>query len=117
MSVQIATANRLSDGVVVYLGYDGDWTRHIDDARIAEHDDDIAELQLEAESSSLVVGAYLIEAEVTLPEGSNRSVSPLRYKERIRAFGPSIHPAFAKKDVPAHFDPRADVSAVFMNGI
>ena len=77
----------------------------------------IAELKLEAEAAREVVGAYLIEAEVSLPEGRGRVITPLVYKERIRAFGPSVHPAFAKKVVPEHFDPRADASAVFMNGI
>jgi len=117
MSVQIATANRLTDGIVVFLGYDGEWTRHVDDARIAERDDDIAELQTEADASPSVVGAYLIEAEIRLPEGQSRIIEPLSYKERIRAYGPSIHPAFAKKAMSSHFDPRTDVSAVFMNGI
>ncbi|MEQ8320056.1 MAG: DUF2849 domain-containing protein [Rhodospirillales bacterium] len=117
MSVQLATANRLSDGIVVFLGYDGEWTRHIDDARIAEREDDIAELIAEAEASQSVVGAYLIEADVRVPEGRARVVTPTTYREQIRAFGPSIHPAFAKKMVPEHFDPRTDVSAVFMNGI
>lgn len=117
MSIRIATANRLTDGIVVFLGYDGEWTRHVDDARIAERDDDVAELELEAETAAEVVGAYLIEVEVSSPEGRGRVVSPLVYKERIRSFGPSVHPAFAKKVMPEHFDPRADASAVFMNGI
>lgn len=117
MSVTIATANRLTDGAVVFLGYDGEWTRHVDDARVAERDEDIDELRAEAEASANVVGAYLIEADIRLPEGQGRVVEPLSYKERIRAFGPSIHPAFAKKSAPQHFDPRTDVSAVFMNGI
>jgi len=41
MTLQVATANRLSDGIVVFLGYDGEWSRHVDDARIAERDDDM----------------------------------------------------------------------------
>lgn len=117
MTVQIATANRLTDGIVVFMGYDGEWTRHIDDARIAEREDDVAELMTEVQESPSVVGAYLIEAEVRAPEGGVRSVFPQSYREQIRAFGPSIHPAFAKKMVPTHFDPSTDVSAVFMNGI
>lgn len=117
MSVQIATANRLTDGIVVFLGYDGEWTRHIDEARIAEREDDIVELLGEAEASTSVVDAYLIEADIRTPEGRSRMVYPQSYREQIRAFGPSIHPAFAKKMVPEHFDPRTDVSAVFMNGI
>ena len=117
MALQVATANRLSDGIVVFLGYDGEWTRHVDDARIAERDDDVAELLSEAEAEPSVVGPYLIDVEVRSPEGLGRTVRPETYRERIRAFGPSIHPAFAKKMVPEHFDPRTDVSAVFMNGI
>lgn len=117
MSVQIATANRLTDGIVVFLGYDGEWTRHIDDARIAEREDDVAELLTEAEASTSVVGAYLIDADIRSPEGQRRIICPQSYREQIRAFGPSIHPAFAKKAMPEHFDPRTDVSAVFMNGI
>ncbi len=117
MSVQIATANRLTDGIVVFLGYDGEWTCHIDEARVAEREDDIAELLAEAEASASVVGAYLIEADIRAPEGRGRMIHPQSYREQIRAFGPSIHPAFAKKMVPEHFDPRTDVSAVFMNGI
>ncbi len=117
MTLQVATANRLSDGIVVFLGYDGEWTRHIDDARIAERDDDVAELLSEAEAEASVVGPYLIDVDVRSPEGLGRTVRPETYRERIRAFGPSTHPAFAKKMVPEHFDPRTDVSAVFMNGI
>lgn len=117
MTMQIATANRLTDGIVVFLGYDGEWTRHIDDARIAERDDDIAEMRIEAEAEPSVVGAYLTVADVVLTGESRRTIVPKSYKERIRAFGPSIHPAFAKKLAPEHFDPRTDASAVFMNGI
>jgi hypothetical protein len=117
MSVQIATANRLMDGIGVFLGYDGEWTRHIDDARIAELEDDIVEIQAEAEASKSVVGAYLIDADVRIPEGGKRIVSPLSYREQIRAYGPSTHPAFAKKMAPEHFDPSTDVSAIFMNGM
>jgi hypothetical protein len=117
VTLQIATANRLTDGIVVYLGYDGEWTRHIDEARVAEREDDIADLLIEAKAAAAVVGAYLIDAEIHLSEESSRTIRPQSYRERIRAFGPSIHPAFAKKMVPEHFDPRTDVSAVFMNGI
>ncbi len=117
MTLQVATANRLSDGIVVFLGYDGEWSRHVDDARIAERDDDIAELLSEAEAAEAFFCHYLITVEVRSQEGLGCSVRPETYKERIRAYGPSIHPAFAKKMVPEHFDPSTDVSAVFMNGI
>ncbi len=117
MTAQIATANRLTDGLVVFLGYDGKWTKDIEDARVAEREDDLADLLSEAEAARDVVGAYLIDIEVRSPEAAARAIYPLRYRERIRAFGPSIHPAFARKQVAEHFDPRTDVSAIFMNGI
>ncbi len=117
MAPQVATANRLTDGIVVFLGYDGEWTRHIDEARIAERDDDIADLLQEAEAEASVVGVYLIDVDVRSHEGLGRTVRPESYKERIRAYGPSTHPAFAKKMIPEHFDPRTDASCVFMNGI
>ena len=117
MTAQIITANKLSDGTVVFLGYDGSWTRHVDDARVAERDEDIADMEIEAGASAEIVDLYLIDVDVRSAEGSGRFIRPVQYRERIRAFGPSIHPAFAKKMVPEHFDPRTDVSAVFMNGI
>tara|TARA_R110001599_G_scaffold85916_1_gene230611 strand:+ start:7464 stop:7817 length:354 start_codon:yes stop_codon:yes gene_type:complete len=117
MTAQIATANRLTDGLVVFLGYDGEWSKDIEDARIAEREDDLADLLCEAEATRDVVGAYLIDIEVQVPETGARVLYPLRYRERIRAYGPSIHPAFARKQVAKHFDPSTDVSAIFMNGI
>lgn len=117
MSIQIATANRLTDGAVVFLGYDGLWTRRIDEARLAEREDDLAELQREATSSDECVGAYLIDVEVRLAEGAGRYVCPTKFKERIRAFGPTTHPTFATKLVPEHFEMNADVSTAFANGI
>lgn len=117
MSAQIATANRLLDGAVVFLGYDGQWTRRIDDARVAEQEDDIADLESEAAASAECVGAYLIDVEVRSAEGSNRFVRPAKYRERIRAFGPTTHPSFATKLVPEHFEMRADVSTAFADGI
>lgn len=117
MTIQIMTANKLSDGTVVFLGYDGEWTRFVDDARIAERDEDVAEMETESAQSSEVVDPYLVDVEVRAVEGSGRFIKPTQYRERIRAFGPSTHPAFAKKLVPDHFDPRADASSVFMSGI
>lgn len=117
MTAQVMTANKLSDGIVVFLDYDGTWTRHIDDARVAEREEDFADMQAEAAESTEVVDPYLIDVEVRSAEGSSRFIKPTQYRERIRAFGPSTHPAFAKKPVPDHFDPRADASSVFMSGI
>ena len=36
MSLQVVTANRLEDGLVVFLTSDGSWSENINDARTAE---------------------------------------------------------------------------------
>jgi hypothetical protein len=117
MTAQIMTANKLSDGIVVFLAYDGTWTRYIDDARVAEREEDFADMEAEAAQSIEVVDPYLIDVEVSATEGIGRFIRPTKYRERIRAFGPSTHPAFAKKLVPDHFRSRTDASSIFMNGI
>ena len=117
MTTQIMTANKLSDGTVVFLGYDGEWTRFVDDARIAEREEDVSDMEAESSQSGEIVDPYFIDVEVHAVEGSDRFIKPTQYRERIRAFGPSTHPAFAKKLIPDHFDPNADASSVFMKGI
>lgn len=117
MSIQVATANRLRDGAVVFLGYDGQWTHRIDDARLAEREDDLAEIAAEAAASSECVGAYMIDVDVRLAEGAGRFIRPTKYREQIRAFGPTTHPTFATKLVPGHFDLNEDVSTARAEGI
>ena len=117
MNGQVATANRLTDGIVVFMGYDGEWTTDINAARVAERPEDLDELVSEAETSPAAVGAYMIDVDVAAEEQLGRRLTPTKYRERIRAFGPSIHPAFAKAKVQGHFDPKADVSGVFLNGL
>ena len=41
----VVTANRLIDGIVVYLATDGGWTEEIGRARIAETEDEIKALE------------------------------------------------------------------------
>ena len=86
---RIATANRLHDGLVVFLDQDGDWTRDLRAARIAHDDAQAAELETEAETAvatNLVVGAYLIEVEARNGSG----FVPVAHRERIRIGGPTV---------------------------
>ena len=88
MPAQIVTANRLRDGAVVYLSQDGEWSKRIDGAAVAEIEADAAALLAAAEgavAAQQVVGPYLIA--VLRAEGR---VEPARYRERLRAEGPSI---------------------------
>lgn len=65
----VITANLLRDGMVVYLCRDG-WSRHLEDARVAETDEEIKALDAHGardEAGQIVVGPYTFE--VTLENG------------------------------------------------
>lgn len=85
---QVATANRLRDGAVVYLTADGRWSTSFADSAVAR-DAAVADRLLatanQAAADQVVVGPYLIE--VVLRGGR---FEPLGTRERIRALGPSI---------------------------
>ena len=91
MSTQVLTANRLSDGLVVYLGSDDRWIEVISDAAISRSDSDETRL-LKVGSRSVaarqVVDPYLIEVR---EEGC--LIRPVRFREAIRAGGPTIETA------------------------
>jgi hypothetical protein len=93
MADRIVTANRLDDGLVVYLnGASGGagWSGRIGDARVARAEEDAAALLAEAEGPGQavrVVDPYLIE--VTRAGAVPRPVS---HREAIRARGPTVRP-------------------------
>lgn len=84
---QAVTANRLSDGLVVFLAADGGWSTGIGDAAVAPGGPEADALLARAEADAdraVVVGPYLI----ALEDAETRT--PAVYRERIRAFGPSV---------------------------
>ena len=88
MGQQMITANRLSDGAVVFLAAGGRWTERFADGRVASNEAEAGALQQIAEAAvtcAEVVAPYLID--VGEIEGR---LQPTRYRERIRAEGPSI---------------------------
>ena len=94
MADRIVTANRLRDGLVVYLNGAG-WSERIDDARVARAEEDAAALLARAEGPGQavrVVDPYLIE--VTREEAVPRPVSR---REAIRALGPTVRPDLGKQ--------------------
>jgi Protein of unknown function (DUF2849) len=87
MALQMLTANRLTDGTVVFRAADGRWVEQVAEGHVVEEAAAPALLK-EGEAAvarAEVVGPYLID--VALADG--RPV-PLRYRERIRADGPSV---------------------------
>ncbi len=88
MTKQVVTANRLGDGLVVYLTGDDGWSEDLQDAAVADDDQASAALQARGdagEAAQLVVEPYLID--VVDVDGDTM---PARYRELIRAAGPSV---------------------------
>jgi len=116
MAQQVITANRLNDGLVVFLAEDGSWVDSILDAQMLSEGTELYNrlaLANAAEQAQIVVGPYEIEVTET-EEGDLR---PVRYRERIRAYGPSTHADFARHDIPGHLSHPDDVSPVYFNGV
>lgn len=86
---KVVTANDLRGGHVVYLTAAGEWSPQIGAAELLTDEAD-AELRLLGAigQSGEVVGAYLadVRAGASGPE-------PTHFRERFRAFGPSIRPS------------------------
>jgi hypothetical protein len=98
--VSVLTANRLQDGIVVYLAADGGWVESIEGAVIARSADEARSLQAQGArdaARNVVVEPYLAE----VAEAGGRAV-PARMRERVRVEGPSV-----LGDVPGYVSPRA----------
>lgn len=82
--MKLLTANRLSDGRVIYLGADDATVEAIDDAHILDADTADIALALAQSRAAVFVNPYLIEVEGRAPSGRDR------LKESIRSVGPSV---------------------------
>ncbi|RZJ96167.1 MAG: DUF2849 domain-containing protein [Brevundimonas sp.] len=82
--MKIVTANRLSDGRVIYVGANDQPVEHISQAAV--FDDEGAEFALAAAQANpgVFVGPYIFETEGHIPSGRDR------LKERIRSAGPTV---------------------------
>ncbi|WIM14236.1 DUF2849 domain-containing protein [Enhydrobacter sp.] len=82
--LQIASANRLADGMVVFLDEAGQWTGRLDRAAVAR-DRRAAEILLERArvESFTVVDPFL----VAVVEDEAGHIEPLSLREKIRASG------------------------------
>ena len=85
---KLLTANRLIDGVTVYLTSNGSWSMHLQDAwRIEAAGEELDHAEAygrAAEARNIIVAPYLIDA-LDQP-----AVAPARLRERIRAEGPTV---------------------------
>lgn len=114
---QVITANHLRGGDVVYYAQGGQWSVWIDDALVA-HSTEAAEALLQDAKQSvaagIVVEPFLIEVE---PDEESGRIVPSRYREKIRAAGPSTHPAFGKQAGQHASLELEDVSHAYANGV
>lgn len=98
---QVVIANRLSDGLVVFLAAapgarQGEWKLALAEASLASDDARAQELLAlgvaSAKERHQVVEPYLIEVEQT-----RDGLVPTVYRERIRCFGPTVRPDLGKQ--------------------
>lgn len=85
---QLVTANRLRDGIVVFLTRSGQWSETIDEAALAQEPQAAAALEARAkedEKATIVTGAYLIDA-----ERRDGRVRASHIRERMRTLGPTV---------------------------
>ena len=91
-TLQALTANRLSDGVVVFWSH-GQWAERFPDAELFT--DPVPAEPVLAQAKALpreLVEPYLID--IRLDDGQP---VPVSYRERVRALGPTIHPDMGKQ--------------------
>ncbi|PWW03884.1 uncharacterized protein DUF2849 [Hoeflea marina] len=94
MTAKVLTANRLTDGISVWLSASGNWETRLSESFVARHDEAVAALVAagdKALADNRVVDVNIIDVEETAT-----GIRALRLRERIRADGPSIDYA------PAH---------------
>ena len=80
----IVTANRTSDGVVIYRTLSKDWSTELSDAAVVRTADDARALWAEAMADDLgAVGSYIAPVEI----GSDGTIAPGNFRETIRLRG------------------------------
>jgi hypothetical protein len=96
--LSVLTANRLADGIVVFLDFEGAWSETLAEAVMARSPDEVRALEdrgAHDAARNLVVEPYLVEVRETAG-----GLVPARTRERVRVGGPSI-----LDDVPGYVSP------------
>ncbi len=88
MPFRALTANRLDDGRVVYLTPLGGWSERLNEAALAA--DEAGAEALLARGRAQAAAARVVEPYLIEVVESDGLVAPLRYREAIRARGPSV---------------------------
>ena len=92
---EIVIANRLRDGLVVFMGIEKKWVERAEDCAPAEDAEAAAELMAISEppeTNQEVIGASLIEV-----EDRDGVLTPIKMREAIRAKGPTVRKDLGKQ--------------------
>ena len=97
----ILTANRLADGAVVFLDFEGAWSEALAEAAVAHAPDEVRALEDRGAydaARNLLVEPYLVAV-----HAHGGRLTPIRHRERVRAAGPSM-----LAGVPGYVAPGAE---------
>lgn len=92
---QVISANRLADGIVVFYCGPSAWGEYIDAAQVltSVSELDVALLNAAADvRANIIVDPYAFDV-----HDEHGRITPTHLRERIRAFGPSVHPDLGKQ--------------------
>jgi hypothetical protein len=92
---RVVIANRLRDGIVVFLGSEGRWVEHVEACSPASDADEAAkllDLARQAEAAQEVVDPDLIDV-----EQRDGVLTPIKMREAIRAKGPTVRRDLGKQ--------------------
>lgn len=93
--MKVITANRLIDGEVVFQAANGTWAELIGEAAVLTEKDAVA-AALAAAARSVADRIIVDPYEIDVIETGGR-LEPSRFREKIRAAGPTTHPALGKQ--------------------
>ncbi|WP_099866515.1 DUF2849 domain-containing protein [Pararhizobium haloflavum] len=94
-TLKALTANRLSDGIAVWLGADGGWHESLDEAFVARHEAAVSGLH-DAEKVAALDNQVVDVAVIDVEEREGHLYA-LRLRERIRALGPTVRSDLGKQ--------------------
>ncbi|MEK7266660.1 MAG: DUF2849 domain-containing protein [Pseudomonadota bacterium] len=89
--MKAVTANRLSDGAVIYVGADGAMVERFDHALLFDGVDADEALASVLTQTTIIASAYLIDANAAGPAGREA------LRESIRRNGPTVRPDLGKQ--------------------
>lgn len=98
---KVLTANRLSDGIAVWLDANGEWSEDLQSALVVRHAE--AEASLEEIGKRDFSANKVVDVNIVDVAEADGRLWPTRLRERIRAAGPTIQYAAGFKPADADF--------------